>query len=152
MEMFLKWDIIYISKFPESIVCNNPNCKRNITVSDTICPFCKKGNNISQIVAKIRPIVLWIGQDRWYESMAFGIPLSKSRIIENKYNQPILLPHYLFLHKKPIYNQPMRAIIHQATRIEGCVLNKGNLIGRITDKIIQQKIEEKMFSWIFGLD
>lgn len=43
----------------------------------------------------------------------------------------------------------MRAIIHQATRIDGCVLNTNRLIGKITDSVVKTKIEDKLIDWIF---
>lgn len=82
--------------------------------------------------------------------MAFGIPISTTQpLIENKCNQPILLEHYLFLHQDKTYLRPMRAMIHQATRIDGNALSGKKLIGAINDKIVQEKIQTKLFDWLF---
>lgn len=152
MTTFSKWDIIYTSKFPESIQCKNPICKKYITVSDTFCPHCQGANNISNIISKIRPVILWIDQVDWYQSMAFAIPLSATNpYTQDLYNEPILLTHYSFLHTDSQYKKPMRAVIHQSTRIDGNVLDKTKIIGKITDTVVQGKIENKMLKWIFNI-
>ncbi|MFC1615407.1 hypothetical protein ACFL2L_01270 [Patescibacteria group bacterium] len=135
-----------MSKFPESVQCKI--CKSYFMPCEGKCS-CGQINNVSSIISKIRPVLLWIGQNSWYNSMAFAIPLSSSKIIENQYNQPIYLEHYSFLHKNAIYHRPMRAIVHQSTRIDGCALKQERIIGKLTDQLIQSKIESKLFNWIF---
>ena len=148
--MFKKWDIIYTSRFPESIKCRNRNCGRSFIISNYCCPYCGCKNNISNIVSKIRPILLWIDKENWFESMTFGIPLSVSKIYENDYNQPIYLSDYTFLHNDRIYHRPMRALIHQATRVDGNVFKQDKIIGKISNNVIKQKIENKLFKWLWG--
>ena len=43
----------------------------------------------------------------------------------------------------------MRAIIHQATRIDGNVLSQQKIIGKLTNEIKMKKIDDKLFNWIF---
>lgn len=148
--MFRKWDIIYTSRFPESVQCRNRNCGRHFTISEYSCPHCGCRNYVSNIIGKIRPILLWLDKSKWFESMAFAIPLSCGRIYENDYNQPISLNDYVFLHSNQNRHRPMRAIIHQATRVDGNVLSLNKKIGRITNAVVQQKIENKLLEWIFG--
>lgn len=144
--MFSKWDIVYISRFPETIKCS---CRRYFSILSYPCPHCGINNNVSNIMAKTRPILLWIAQARWHESMAFAIPLSSSNLINNIYNQIIYLPDYAFLHSDPNYKRPMRAVIHQATRIDGNVLNTNRLIGKIVNLTLQSEIENKLLNWLF---
>jgi hypothetical protein len=146
---FKKWDIIYTSRFPESIKCHNSSCGNSFLISDYSCPHCSSKNNVSNVIAKIRPVLLWIDQSNWYESMTFGIPLSSGRIFENKYNYPVLLTDYTFLHSDGIYNKPMRAVIHQATRIDGNVFRNNMLIGRINNAVVQQNIENRLLDWLW---
>lgn len=147
--MFKKWDIVFSTRFPETIQCTNFKCRRNFSIAKHQCDYCKTENNVSSIVAKPRPIIVWLDQRLWHKSMAFGIPLSLTNIIEDPYNHMVLLQHYLFSHTDKTYNQPMRAIIHQATRIDGNTLNKDKIIGTITDKITQDAIENKLLDWLF---
>jgi hypothetical protein len=44
----------------------------------------------------------------------------------------------------------MRAMIHQATRIDGNVLNSEKVIGRLTNTVKMKRIEDKLFNWIFS--
>jgi hypothetical protein len=143
---FSKWDIIYTSKFPEAVRCSK--CGNFFMPCHSNCE-CGHKNNISSIVAKVRPVLLWIDKYNWRESMAFAIPLSKTNIMENDYNEPIYLPDYDFIHKDKKFNLPMRAMIHQATRIDGNVLKGDKIIGKLTDTVKMHKIEEKLFNWIF---
>lgn len=146
---FKKWDIIYISRFPESIPCKK--CKKHFMIANHRCSYCQTLNNVSSIIAKIRPAILWIDQSRWFESMSFAIPLSTSRPeIVRTYDEPIALSQYSFLHKNIKFHRPMRAVIHQATRIDGCVLQAPWLLGKITDVVVQKKIEDKLFNWLFS--
>jgi hypothetical protein len=147
MSQFFKWDIIYTSKFPESIQCGG--CKNFFMPCKSSCE-CGYENNISNIVDKIRPILLWIDKNNWRDSMAFAILLSASRILENDYNEPIYLSDYKFKHKNNIYNRPMRAMIHQSTRIDGNILKKDKIIGKLTNLVKMRKIEDKLFNWMFG--
>lgn len=143
-----KWEIYYISRFPECIPCKK--CHRSIMPETTNCPHCHSLNRMSNLVAKIRPIILWSNQKYWKESMAFGIPLSKTNpIVENDFNQPILMDDYSYLYSNEKYHNPMRALIHQSTRIDGNVLSQHWLLGEITNDIVKQKIDNKLFNWIF---
>lgn len=149
MGPFKKWDILYASKFPESVTCP---CGKELMVSASeICIHCKRKIAISNIIPKIRPIILWIDQDSWYKSMAFGIPLTRSNpATEDKYNQPIFLPSYSYIYKDAKYHAPMRAVITHATRVDGNVFHSRNLIGRITDTLVQRKLDNKMLDWLFS--
>lgn len=146
-----KWDIVYVSRYPESIDCQNPNCRKPFLIHTAPCEHCNQSNIISHIVNKIRPILLWIGQDRWFQSMTFGIPLSKTHIHEAKYEHPIYLNQYQFLHTNQNKKMPMRAMITQATRIDGTTLKKSELIGKLTDILVQKEIENKLMGWIFEI-
>ncbi len=147
---FNKWDIVFSPKFPETICCKNPKCKKFFSIVKHHCDFCNTENHVSNIVSKARPVIIWIDQSRWYQSMAFAIPLSASSLLNDSFNHIILLEHYTFEHKDTTYNKPMRAIIHQATRIDGNVLSQDKFIGRITDKFLQNTIENKLLEWLFG--
>jgi len=110
---------------------------------------CGAENRISNIIDKIRPVILWIDQEGWFNSMAFAIPLNKSRIYEDNFNEILLLRDYNFIHSNNNYETPMRAVIHQATRVDGNVLKNKNIIGQVTNKVKQKSIESKLFNWIF---
>lgn len=144
-----KWDMVYVSRYPESVDCES--CKQPFLIHTTPCEHCKKDNVVSNIVNKVRPVLLWIGQDRWFQSMSFGIPLSTTNIHEGKYEHPIYLNHYQFLHRKKERNKPMRVMITQATRIDGMALKKSELIGKLNDIITQRQIENKLMDWIFEI-
>lgn len=147
---FSKWDIVYASWFPEAVKCNNRKCHGTFTIDKYDCPHCGNNNFFTKVIAKPRPIILWLDQDEWFKSMSFGIPLSKTNpAMSDRLNQSILLPHYVFLHKDVKYRQPMRAVISQATRVAGNTFGKQEVIGRITDEIIKEQIETKLFEWIF---
>lgn len=147
--MFKKWDIVYISRFPETIQCSNLKCCRHFSIVDQNCPHCNSKNNVSSVIGKPRPIILWLDKIFWSQSMAFGIPLSKTNMYSDKFNQIIKLPEYQFTHNDLNYKIPMRAVICQSTRIDGNVLQKGSIIGRITDSVLQKNIENKLLNWIF---
>ena len=86
----------------------------------------------------------------WIRSMAFGIPLSTTNLDRLTANDVLIQKnHYNFTHKNKDYYQAMRAVIHQATRIDGNVCREKDIIGTLTDKTIQNEIEEKLFHWIF---
>lgn len=146
--MFEKWDIIYAQRFPESVKCSK--CSRYFNVSNYPCPFCRQKINISNIIAKIRPIIIWIDQSRWFQNISFAIPLNSSQLFENNYNHIIHLGDYIFSHSDRKYQRPMRAIIHQATRVDGNTLSRNLHIGKITNTKVQKQIEDKLFNWIFS--
>ena len=146
--MFNKWDIVFAPKFPETIKCSK--CSRNFSIVSYPCEFCKNINRVTNIIPKSRPVILWIDQIHWFQSMAFAIPLSKSGMYENKFNEIIKIENYMFLHNDTSYKTPMRAIVCQATRIDGCVISTNRLLGKITDIVLKNKIENKLFNWIFG--
>lgn len=144
---FSKWDIIYTSKFPESVQCRN--CGNYFMPCVSKCN-CGHENNISSIVNKIRPVLLWIDKLNWFESMAFAIPLSTTNsMLENKFNEPISIADYKFIHKDKKYERPMRAMIHQSTRIDGNTLLINEVIGILIDNVKRGKIENKLLNWIF---
>ncbi len=147
--MFKKWDLIYINRFPETVICGNPACHREFTINEVACEFCGTSVAVSNIVAKIRPVLLWLDQSRWYQSMSFAIPLSTSSLRDDLYNKIIRLEDYVFTSDNLKYHQPMRAMIHQATRIDGNVLHASRMIGRVINNTLQKEIEEKLFNWIF---
>jgi hypothetical protein len=119
-------------------------------VSKTHCECCGGENSISNIISKIRPILLWLDQGDWYNSMSFAIPLSTTNpSLNNKYAHPILLSDFTFFHNNKSYQRPMRAVIHQATRVDGNVLNSDKLIGKLNNSMAQQYIENKLLDWIF---
>jgi hypothetical protein len=145
---FEKWDIIYTAKFPESVQCQV--CRNYVMPCVSKCN-CGHENNISNIVNKIRPVLLWIDKLNWFESMAFAIPLSTTNsMLENKFNEPIEIKDFNFIHTNKDYFRPMRAMIHQSTRIDGNALPSNEIIGKVTDNVKKEKIENKLFSWIFG--
>jgi len=87
---FKKWDIIYCSKFPESVQCKNSSCGKFFTLPNKYnCSICGQETLITNIIAKPRPIILWIDKMSWHNSMSFGIPLSASRCFLQ-----IKIPHF----------------------------------------------------------
>lgn len=147
----LKWDIVYITRLPETANCTNNKCCRVFSIEPLQkCPYCNKEVNISEIIAKPRPHILWIDKKYWFRSLSFGIPLSKSKPLEeNVYNEPIPLQSYAFLHEDTTYYRPMRAIVCQATRIAGNIISERHLLGRLTDETLKKKIESKLIDWLF---
>lgn len=148
--MFSKWDIIYASKFPDTVKCDNLKCGLNFSIEKHTCPHCNKINNISNIVAKTRPIILWHDQLKWFRSMTFGIPLSTSRLENDSLNQVVYLSDYQYLFPDNKFQNPMRAIICQASRLDGSALKTNMLIGKLTNSVVQTEIEDKLFSWLFS--
>lgn len=146
---FKKWDIIYTSRFPETIDCHNASCGSSFFISKYNCPNCNQENNVSNIIAKVRPIILWIDKIHWFKSMTFGIPLSASKMYDDRYNQIILLSDYTFVHSNNNYHKPMRAVVHQATRFDGNVFRGDMLVGKINNTVIQKKIEDKLLDWLW---
>ena len=130
---FEKWDIIYTAKFPESVQCRK--CMKYFMPCMSKCS-CGHDNNISSIVNKIRPVLLWIEKLDWFQSMAFAIPLSTTNsMLEDKFNEPIEIKDFNFIHTNEDYLRPMRAMIHQSTRIDGNALPSNEIIGKVTDNI-----------------
>jgi len=43
----------------------------------------------------------------------------------------------------------MRAVIHQATRLDGCILSERDLIGRLCDIVVMRRIEDSLIDWLF---
>lgn len=145
--LFSKWDIVYPLRYPEAIQCSS--CGNYLTInSQQECSYCHKKNNVSNIIAKIRPMILWIDQSNWYKSMAFGIPLSTTGYFTDSHNQAIKLSDCIFFEKR--YEKPMRAILCQATRADGCVIERKHLVGKLTNQVIRNNIENKLFTWLFG--
>lgn len=70
-------------------------------------------------------------------------------MIEDRFNEIVKINDYTFLHRDITYKVPMRAIICQATRIDGNALSQNKLIGKITDVNLMSKIENKLSNWIF---
>ncbi len=102
-------------------------------------------------MAKVRPMILWINQTGWYQSMTFGIPLSttigKYQYVSDNLNQIIDISDCVFFDKA--YEKPMRAVICQATRADGNVIQSKHFIGKVTDEALKKQIEDKLFAWLF---
>jgi hypothetical protein len=144
---FQKWDIVYPLRYPESVQCTY--CGNHFTINEKQeCLHCKKINNVSNIIAKVRPMILWIGQTGWYRSMTFGIPLSTTNYYSDRLNHAIAISNCMFIDKS--YEKPMRAVLCQATRADGCVIETKHLVGKITDNVVKQQIEDKLFNWLFS--
>jgi hypothetical protein len=145
--MFEKWDILWTSKFPEMIQCRA--CRNHFLPFESKCS-CGSFNRITNVINKVRPVILWTGKKDWFESMAFAIPLSTTGLVEGDYRSILLLEDYLFSHKDNKYNQPMKVLINQATRIDGNVLSSKKIIGKVTNEKKRAEIEEKLINWIFN--
>jgi len=144
--LFGKWDIVWPEKYPESISCKSCH---NAFLNDYVqnCPDCGCPNQVSALIAKHRPLLLWIPQINWYKSMAFGIPLSLSGFYSDPRNHAINISDCVYLDKAE--EKPRRAVIAQATRIDcGSFISKTKL-GMVTDQIVQHTIEDKLFNWLF---
>lgn len=147
MSTFSKWDIVYVSRYPESIKCSA--CNNHYTINpNQECSHCKHVNNVTNLIAKVRPMILWIDKSNWYKSMTFGIPLSTSDFHSDKWNHAINISDCLFFDSK--YEKPMRAVICQATRADGNVVSDRTLVGKITDQVTRLKIENKLLDWLFA--
>ncbi|HZP55809.1 MAG TPA: hypothetical protein VFB03_03515 [Candidatus Saccharimonadales bacterium] len=82
--------------------------------------------------------------------MAFSIPLSASNPLHtDDLNQSVQISDCAFYTTDTQYHLPRRAIISQATRIDGGALLSSTLIGEITNEAIKGTIESKLFNWIF---
>lgn len=150
MVNYQRWDIIYPSRYPESVKCTGCNNYFSIP-SNQNCPSCNSIENVSNIIDKPRPCVLWIDKARWFDNMTFAIPLSSnpSRLYSNKFNVLVRTDQATFFKGKENYIKPFRAVIFQATRIDGSSFNEHKLIGRITNIFIQEEIEIKLIEWLF---
>ena len=104
---------------------------------------------ISRVVPKVkRPVILWKKQISWYESMTFSIPLSSSHPhIQDHANHFIRIDDCLFHHEDD--KIPRRAMVHQATRIDGNAIVKSGIVGKLTNEVTQKALEDKLFSWLF---
>ncbi len=143
---FAKWDIVYPLRYPEAILCSS--CHNYFTINpQQECLHCHTFNHVSNIIAKVRPMILWIDKSKWYSSMTFGIPLSTSRFFTDNHNEAISIAHCVFLDKK--YEKPMRAVLSQATRADGNVLLAKHKVGQVTDLAIRANIENKLLNWLF---
>ena len=146
--MFTKWDILFVTRFPDTILCKT--CHRNFSITKHACEYCSTENHVSSFVAKPRPAILWIDQTRWRDSMAFAIPLSASRFFDDSHNHIVLKEHCSFTHHDNKYQVPRRAMIHQSTRIDGNTLRTNNKIGLLDDHVVRTLIENKLLEWLFG--
>ena len=143
---FSKWDIVYPLRYPEAVQCTS--CGEYFTISHKQkCSHCGIENNVSGIIAKIRPMILWIDQLNWYNSMTFGIPLSTTKYYTDSFNQAIAISDCVFWNK--LFEKPMRAILCQATRADGNVLQAKHRIGQVADRVVRRNIEDKLFKWLF---
>ena len=93
-------------------------------------------------------MILWISQNGWYKSMTFGIPLSTSGFYSDNNNQAIAVSDCIFSDKA--YEKPMRAILCQATRTDGNVIQTKHLVGQVTDQVVRKAIEDKLFAWLWA--
>lgn len=144
---FHKWDIVYPLRYPESILCTS--CSRYFSISHSqACSHCKVANNVSNIIVKVRPMILWIDKSAWYKSMCFGIPLSTTQYYSDKYNHGILIDDCIF--ENPNFSKPHRAVISQATRADGNAFQSTSRIGCINNRMVQDEIEKKLLEWVFG--
>lgn len=146
MFTFNKWDIVYPMRYPEAIKCA---CGGYLTVEPLQrCIHCGKHVKITNIIAKVRPMILWIGKTSWYRSMTFGIPLSSSYYISDNLNEMLDINMCIFHDRK--YERVMRAVICQSTRVDGNVLRNKDRVGVVNDVLIRKRIEDKLFQWLFG--
>lgn len=145
---FKKWDIVYFSRIPDTIKCFK--CHNSFTLDTHVCPHCKQNNKLSNHISKPRPFLLCIDQKNWIESMTLGIPLSTSHLFNiTATTAHIKKTDYVFLHTDQKYYQPMRAVIHQVTRLNGNVIRSEDLIGEINNKSVIDEIENKLLDWVF---
>ena len=149
MSDIFKWDIIFVSKFPESIKCSN--CGDFFIPYFGVCTECNKKIRISRVMPKKRPVLIWISKSKWHKSMAFGIPLSKDvRKLTKNYDQLIEIKDCKYLNTNPIYQIPRNAAINQATRIDGNNLNSNDIIAKLTNEVIKNLIQDKLIEWLFS--
>lgn len=146
--MFAKWDILFINRFPDTILCKK--CGRGFSITKHACEYCSTENHVSNFIAKSRPAILWIDQTRWKDSMTFAVPLSASRFFDDSHNHIVLKEHCSFTHPDDIYHVPRRAMIHQSSRVDGNTLSGDKKIGVLTDSTVRKQIENKLLEWLFG--
>lgn len=150
IEFFLKWYIFWMCYFPENLSCKK--CNENLDQLLRIeCPNCNTTNKISNIIPKPRPVVLWIDKPKWCDNITFGIPLSTD--IEHfnyygKYNHLIKLDDYEVADDFQDKKEVLRAIINQASRIDGNCINKCKFFGQLKDETTKEKIENKLRKWL----
>lgn len=150
---YQQWDIVYPTRYPESVKCSDCNNYFSIP-SLQKCPTlgCPHSENVSSIIDKPRPCVLWIDKSRWFDNMTFGIPLSSNpgRLHTDQFNVLVMTNQTVYFSGKEKYIKPFRVVIHQATRVDGSAFNEHNLIGRIIDKRVQDEIELRLVNWLFN--
>jgi len=143
-----KWDIVNVPKFPESIKCTI--CQREFIPYKCNCTICNQEINISYIIPKQpRPVLIWIDQLNWHKSIAFCIPLSKT-YKPDLFNVLIKTEDCNFLNDLPTTVIPRTASINQATRFSANTINISQVFGRLTDLVIREEINNKLFDWLFG--
>ena len=143
-----RWDIVFVTKYPEEIDCKG--CRRPLSITNEKCTHCGAITNVSSIVAKPRPALLWIDRANWRENITFAIPLSTTRLAEDDHQHIIKIEHCTFSNPDIKYQVPMRAMIYQSSRVDGNVLREKKRIGVLTDTSVRNAIENKLLSWIFG--
>lgn len=142
-----KWDIAFVPKFPESIRCKL--CKKDFIPNKCNCSVCAQETDISYIIPKQpRPVLIWIHQLEWIDSIAFGIPLSSVHT-PGLFKVLIKIEDCSFLDISQDKVKPRTAIINQATRFSGNTINMTKVFGRLTDLVIQEEINNKLFDWLF---
>jgi hypothetical protein len=145
---FAKWDLIYCTRYPETVHCDNCHGYFNFEPKQD-CTSCGTRRNVSNIITKVRPCILWIDQDRWVGGMSFAIPVSSSRFYSNDHNEQISLSQITYSTSNINLQRPIRAVIYQATRIDGGAFNTHDVLGKVTDRVVQERIETKLISWLF---
>ena len=145
---FNKWDIVYPLRYPESIYCEH--CRNYFSIPyNQRCSHCNTNHNVSNIIDKVRPAILWVDKTRWFKNMTFGIPIS-SQLYTDNFNEFVAMDQINFITTNLQLIKPFRAVIYQATRIDGSAINEFSLIGKIVDKTIQNKINIKLLEWLFN--
>ena len=142
-----KWDMVFVPKFPESIKCKL--CKKDFIPYKCNCSVCGQETDISHIITKQpRPVLIWLHQSNWHDSMAFGIPLS-SIYIPDLFKVLIKPEDCTFSNISQYIVIARTAIITQATRFSGNTINITKVFGKLTDLAIQEKINNKLNEWLF---
>ena len=139
--------MIFVPKFPESIKCKL--CKKDFIPNKCNCPVCTQETDISYIIPKQpRPVLIWIHQLNWIDSIAFGIPLS-SIYTPGLFKVLIKIEDCSFSDISQDKVIPRMAIINQATRFSGNTINITKVFGRLSDLAIQEEINNKLNEWLF---
>jgi len=142
-----KWDMVFVPKFPESIKCEH--CNNEFIPDKCICANCKKETNFLHLIPKQpRPVLIWLNQLNWHKSMTFGIPLSRT-YKPDLFNILIKPEHCDFFISSPDIEIARTVAINQATRFSGNTINFSEVFARITDKLIQEDIQNKLNNWLF---